>query len=448
MVHPQNPMMNTSKMNQSSNNDHYLSTLLHISITLNSSLELDEVLKNAMELVIQLLKAQRGFIMLLEKGELILKVSKNVDSNQIDSTLKISQTIIQDVFKTGNPVLTVNAMDDERYTNVDSVNLYKLRSVLCVPLTTKENRFGVIYIDNRWKEGIFTERDLGALVTFANTAAIAIDNARLYQNLRDSISEKLRLQQEVYSERTRAEVEKETNKLREQMAHYIIHDLRTPLTIVMSACALLQSKLKTIDATTQQISILEKARINLHRLSRMLNDILDVYLIENGSLTLKALSFDLVETVLAIFRDAEPIKKPDVTFYLKITEKPFLITGDKDLITRVLINIIDNACRWTEQGSITVYSRRHLKKQVAVIDIIDTGTGIPDDLRERIFDRFARLEQKEHPGISKGLGLAFCKMVLDAHGGSIGAIANPSGGTIIRLMIPDNPNPAAEKQPP
>jgi signal transduction histidine kinase len=159
------------------------SDLVQLGQIINSPLNLDQVLNRAMDQIIQVTQAERGFLMLVDQdGELEFKVARNVDRQTIEgSAFSISLSIVRSVAEQGQPVITTNAQSDPRFSIEDSVVNYQLRSILCVPLKLKEKVTGVIYTDNRIKAGNFSKRHLDLLTVFANQAAIAIENARLYE---------------------------------------------------------------------------------------------------------------------------------------------------------------------------------------------------------------------------------------------------------------------------
>jgi PAS domain S-box-containing protein len=170
------------------------SKLLAFSTTtqaVNSSLELDEVLQLVMDTIVRLTEAERGFLMLRDAdGKMIMHVARNWEQESINpNEFAISRTIIQRVIESGQPVLTTNAQEDPRFGGQQSIVAYNLRSILCVPLTVKGELIGVIYADNRIRSGIFKEADKELLTIFANQAAIAIENARLFASVRLTLAE-------------------------------------------------------------------------------------------------------------------------------------------------------------------------------------------------------------------------------------------------------------------
>jgi sigma-B regulation protein RsbU (phosphoserine phosphatase) len=160
-----------------------LTLLLNLTQAFNSSLDLDEVLDRVMDEVITAVHAERGFVMLRESnGRLTFRTARGMDQSTIDAPrFQVSRSVVESVAKDGMPVLTNDAMKDSRFSGRESVMMLGLRSILCAPLKAKENIIGVIYVDNRLQAGIFTHDDLDLLSAIASSAAIAIENARLYR---------------------------------------------------------------------------------------------------------------------------------------------------------------------------------------------------------------------------------------------------------------------------
>lgn len=160
-----------------------LALLYRLSQTFNSSLDLDEVLNRVMDEVITIMQAERGFVMLREEdGRLTFRVARGMDRNTIDEPeFQVSRGVVERVAREGQPILTSDAQSDDRFSMRESVLSLKLRAILCVPMHTKDRISGVIYVDNRLQAGIFTAEDRDLLTAIASSAAIAIENARLYQ---------------------------------------------------------------------------------------------------------------------------------------------------------------------------------------------------------------------------------------------------------------------------
>ncbi|MCC6568421.1 MAG: GAF domain-containing protein [Anaerolineales bacterium] len=169
----------------------HLQALAGIGQIVNSTLEIDEVLQTVMDTIIRLTEAERGFLMLRdERGEMVIRIARNWEQESINqSESNISRTIVQKVIDTGEAILTTNALEDKRFSGTESVIAFNLRSILCVPLMVKTELTGVIYTDNRIRTGIFSESDRDLLIAFANQAAVAIENARLFSSLKRTLAE-------------------------------------------------------------------------------------------------------------------------------------------------------------------------------------------------------------------------------------------------------------------
>lgn len=159
---------------------------------INSNLDVDAVLAQAMEKVIELAGAERGFMLLLspQTDELEFRITRdNTQKEGKKDSPQISMTIVNEVVSKGLPLLTDNAYKDPRIQDNLSVAQFVLRSVICVPLTQRDRTIGAVYVDNRLRAGVFTRRELNLLIAFANQAAVAIENARLFERIQASLHE-------------------------------------------------------------------------------------------------------------------------------------------------------------------------------------------------------------------------------------------------------------------
>ncbi len=181
-----------------------LHALAEIGQVVNSSLDLEMVLNEVMDTIIKLTGAERAFLMLRdEMGEMEIKTARNWERVSLDSNdIEFSDTIVKRVVLHGEAVLTTNAQTDPRFGSQESVVAYNLRSILCVPLKVKGELTGVIYAENRVQEGLFTEKERTLLSDFANQAAVALENARLFKSVRrtlDEVTELKTLMEDVFA---------------------------------------------------------------------------------------------------------------------------------------------------------------------------------------------------------------------------------------------------------
>ncbi len=179
--------------------------LAHVAALINSSLDLTQVLNEVMDTIIDLTGAERGYLILRDDdtGDMDLRIGRNVDRETIASEgFEISRSIVDRVAASGEAIVTTNAQEDSRFSDAMSIVSYNLRSILCVPLTLKGEVTGVIYTDNKIHAGLFTEATRDLLLAFANQAAVAIDNARLFSRVTaslEAISEMKNLQDNVFA---------------------------------------------------------------------------------------------------------------------------------------------------------------------------------------------------------------------------------------------------------
>jgi putative nucleotidyltransferase with HDIG domain len=167
---------------------HKLKTLVDVGRVINSSMGLNQVLEEVVDSLISLVHAERGFLVLLEEhGQPRVRIARGIDHvNLEEEAFFISRTIVQRVIASGEPVLTTNAREDPRFGMEASIITFQLRSILCVPMKLKEKIIGVMFVDNRAHTGRFEESDQEMLSAFADQAAMAIYNARLFDELQET----------------------------------------------------------------------------------------------------------------------------------------------------------------------------------------------------------------------------------------------------------------------
>ena len=182
-------VLNTSIFNlQRERNE--LETLYEIARVLNSTLEFDKVLLLVMDEVIDVVKAERGFLVLLNPttNALEFTIARNKQQESIDlSEFKISRSTVDRVVRTREPVLTDDAQVDDTLKGQESIMAFGIRSIMCVPLVVRNHCIGAVYVDSRINANIFSEKHRDLLLAFCHQAAIAIDNARLFADLNKAL---------------------------------------------------------------------------------------------------------------------------------------------------------------------------------------------------------------------------------------------------------------------
>jgi transcriptional regulator with GAF, ATPase, and Fis domain len=186
--------------------------MLDINKYINSEHNLKKLLELIMDSVIEMAGAERGFLILRERESLVIKVARNFDRESIKKPeFKVSHSVAEEVLRTGKPIISADALTDPNLPAAGSVADLKLRSLLCVPFRVREQSLGCVYIDNRFETGLFSEDDLPLLQGFADQAAIAIENARLFEENQRRQDELKRSHEEIarLNDQLKAKVEKQ-----------------------------------------------------------------------------------------------------------------------------------------------------------------------------------------------------------------------------------------------
>jgi|GEM_PF-2243295 len=172
---------------------HELNSLVHVSALVTTSLEIDSVLYTCMDTVIDLTGAENVYLMLLpdeEQGNLQVKAGRNSKGENIPIDEAIfSRGVITEALEGGQPIITTNAQEDERFQNMASVISSQLRSIIVIPMILQGRPIGVFYLDNRLANAVFHQDSLPIVAAFANQAAIAIENARLFQRVQENLEQ-------------------------------------------------------------------------------------------------------------------------------------------------------------------------------------------------------------------------------------------------------------------
>jgi signal transduction histidine kinase len=186
-------MTKTKPLGASAEEHARLAALYQVSQALGASLNLDETLRIVMDSAIRLTRAERGFLMLFDgTGALVFRLARDAHGEILTADqFEISRTVVTEVARVGTPVVTTDARQDPRFSGHDSVVQFSLRSILAVPLKVRGQIIGVLYVDNKARNALFTQSELDLLSAFAGQAAAAIENARLYTQTDQALAARL-----------------------------------------------------------------------------------------------------------------------------------------------------------------------------------------------------------------------------------------------------------------
>jgi len=282
------------------------------------------------------------------------------------------------------------------------------------PLRTTRGVVGVLGVRPADADHHLTHDQRRTLDTFANQVAMAIERARLAEQARQ------------------AEILEITDKLQSALLNSISHDLRTPLVSITGALSSLTNETLNLDEAARH-SLIETAREEADRLNQLVGNLLDMTRLESGAVRIHK---DMVDIQDVIGSALEQLRDRLDTRPITVDASPELpnVSLDFVLIARVLVNIIDNAVKYSPPES-PIEIRARAVNNYMEIEVADQGAGIPMEDLTRIFDKFYRVQRPDHV-TGTGLGLAISKGIVEAHGGFMAAENRPEGGAIIMLALP------------
>jgi signal transduction histidine kinase/CheY-like chemotaxis protein len=342
-----------------------------------------------------------------------------------------------EVLATGRAVAVVDCSKDPRIAEEHSDLLRRegIVSTLVVPISRKGHTTGLLYVANR-RATIFGRQDEDTLNHLAAQAAIAIENARLYEevtkhaeDLENKVEERTRELQEI-NRRLEA-----ASRHKSEFLANMSHELRTPLNAIIGFTRLVMRRSKEV-LPAKQYENLEKINLSADQLLLLINDVLDLSKVEAGKMDVRPVSFQLESMIDICLRTVEPMVKPEQIQLAKDLEPdlPQLLT-DQDKLKQIVMNLLSNAIKFTETGTITVSARRYGDR--VSLAVADPGMGIPEDARELIFEEFRQVDSsstRRHGGT--GLGLSISRHFARLLGGDITVQSRLGRGSTFTLTIP------------
>lgn len=284
-----------------------------------------------------------------------------------------------------------------------------------LPINGSQERLGSVAIN----QNILTREEREYAVALTEQAAVAVERTELVADLEE------------------ARLVSQREQLRVALLSSVSHDLRTPLSSVIGAASSLlayESSLSRADRDMLLQSIVEEAE----RLDRYIQNLLDMTRLGQGQLDLQRDWEDIRDLVSSASRRLR-LGSRSLRVQMDVADDAQLIFAHGDLMEQVFVNLLDNAARYSPpKGTIVVTGKRD--DDVTVIEISDEGPGIPEPVREKVFDPFYRVHEGDRKS-GTGLGLSICRGIARAHGGEVTAHAKPDGtGTLVRLTIPQAPD--------
>lgn len=230
--------------------------------------------------------------------------------------------------------------------------------------------------------------------------------------------------------------EKELEETRSQLTNMIVHDLRSPLNAVVGGLSIATELLKPETVPDLVRQALEVSFRACKRLLNLVDSMLDIARLEAGEMKLKSTPLALHRVVGDVLQDMVALANDQGVMLLNaIPDDLPQVLGDEDKVGRILLNLVDNALKFSPTGGKVVVTSQPNGAQETIVQVMDEGPGIPDDYRERIFDRFVQVKDQVGRRRGTGLGLAFCKLAVEAHGGRIWVENRPGGGSAFNFSL-------------
>jgi len=231
--------------------------------------------------------------------------------------------------------------------------------------------------------------------------------------------------------------ERKLDEMRREFIATVSHELRTPLTSIHGyAETLLEDDLENKELVKRFLKIIEEESA---RMTHLINDLLDLEKMEESSVEFEMKELDLCEVVDYVYRIVQPIAEENEV-ELEIDCEDVTVKGNKERLIQMLLNLVDNAVKYTslkEKGEKKVWVRAYDTPEWVVIEVEDTGPGIPKEAQSRIFEKFFRVDKARSRKMGgTGLGLTIVKTIVDRHGGKIEVESEVGQGTLMRVLLP------------
>jgi signal transduction histidine kinase len=308
-------------------------------------------------------------------------------------------------------------------------------SFVSAPLITHTEILGYVGADKGQTR--CTQEDLNLLMTIASNVAVAIDNAKNYQaleTLADGLEQRIKARtQDLQSANERLQ---ELDRLKSAFVSIVSHELRTPMTSIKGLIENMMDGL-TGELSERQNFYLGRVKHNIERLTRMINDLLDLSRIEAGHVELQTTNINTGSIAREVVEMLMPMaEEKSLTLAANIIEPIPLIQGDRDKLIQIFTNLTNNAIKFTPpSGTVTVKVEYHTEGYIHAC-VTDTGCGIPSDELETVFESFYRSQSANLKERGTGLGLAITKSLVELHGGTIGVESTLGEGSQFWFTLP------------
>ena len=428
-------------------------TILHeTGLVFTSILDPEALLDKVLHTIVYKLRYDRAMITFFDRVRLVshdarvLGVSPEIAefARKMEIPVTDSESVEGTVLLKGEPVLLNDiqqAWDRLHPFNQQLAQAVQAKSVISVPLKVKNEVLGALTVD-RTGEHLLTQDDLKLIGTLASQVAIALDNARAYQQLgqlTQTLEQRVQHRTQLLLEANRRL--QELDKLKSDFVSTVSHELRTPMTSIKGYVDNILDGL-TGALTERQSYYLNRVKSNVERLTRMINELLDLSRIEAGKVDLNLGNVRMREFVSEVVEGFQGMaQQKGLTLRTHQPDELPVIRCDHDKLHQVLTNLIQNAIKFTPTGGEVRVESQVRDDGCLQIGVIDTGCGIPPHELDKVFEQFYRGESGSTDDPRWGLGLAIAKSLVKLHGGQIWAESTPGQGSRFYFTVPIAPPP-------
>jgi signal transduction histidine kinase len=294
-------------------------------------------------------------------------------------------------------------------------------------------------VENRTTKARFDKKDLPPLIIFANQASVSIENAALNDELERRVEDRTEALRDAMSQIEESFAkELEANRLRKEWLNNVTHDLRTPLSIASGWLMLIQSNPKD-PLTNQQREWVANTIDAVRNTTELINDLFDLSKLEVGGLAVYPEETNLNDFLRGVYEIGQGMSWTEgVKLNLDISGELPTIWIDPLRIRQVLNNLLSNANKFTNRGSVTLHAHYQEDEDAVLIGVADTGEGIPANKLETLFNRFEQAEDEnlERRRRGTGLGLAICRSLVELHDGRIWIESTVGKGSDFKFLLP------------
>lgn len=397
-----------------------LDTILTIVRKINTSLVLTDVLELVTDEAIRIAKAERGFLMLAGgDGKLNFVVGRDAKGQSIKSeSFQVSNTVLEDVFKTGESLCIENALNDQRFERRQSIMSLELQTIICSPLHTHDEKIGVIYVDSKYIQAVDRDEILSVFEILAGQAAIAIKNARLYENLKRTYEELKEANQHI--------IQSERMAMKGELAAEVSHELKNLIAVVLLNLELMHRNAGTVSPEEIK-SLIEKTIGGARKIEGFSKNLLTRQRASSKLLpnSLNKVASDFVEFVKFLPK----FKNNSVTASLGKNVPP--VDLDIDQIQQVLLNLFNNSVEAKQSTSIQLNTENDASANVVRLLLKDDGPGIDEAILDRLLTEKVTTKIDGH-----GYGLPICRQIIEGHGGTITVQSKKGDGVTFIISFP------------